>query len=86
VVSGAKPVPLWHWRGHDIREALRALRSQVGDRYERLRLGFVNPATGAPLFPTLGYSAQLLRPGEVTRFKRQTANHFYVVLPGSGFH
>ncbi|MBV8335023.1 MAG: cupin domain-containing protein, partial [Alphaproteobacteria bacterium] len=34
--------------------------------------------------PTLDYRAQLLRPGEATRFKRETAATLYVVLEGSG--
>jgi gentisate 1,2-dioxygenase len=36
------------------------------------------------VFPTLDYSAQLLRPGEETRWKRETASAFYIVLEGSG--
>jgi gentisate 1,2-dioxygenase len=44
----------------------------------------VNQATGASVFPTLDYSAQLLRSGEETRWKRETANVFYIVLEGSG--
>jgi gentisate 1,2-dioxygenase len=44
----------------------------------------VNPATGAPVFPTLDYRAQLLRPGEATRFKRETAATLYVAIEGQG--
>jgi len=32
----------------------------------------------------LNYSAQLLRPGEETELKRETAGTFYVVIEGSG--
>ena len=52
--------------------------------YDALSLRFVNPATGASLFPTLDYGAQLLRPGEATRFKRETASTLYVVIEGEG--
>ena len=45
---------------------------------------FVNPATGASVFPTLDYGAQLLRPREATDWKRETANAFYIVLDGEG--
>ena len=76
--------PVFHYRGADIREALRGLRDQNGDPYEGITLRFVNPATGASVFPTLDYAAQLLRPGEATQWKRETANAFYIVLDGAG--
>jgi gentisate 1,2-dioxygenase len=76
--------PVFHYRGAQIRAALDALRGEDGDPYEGISLDFVNPATGASVFPTLAYSAQLLRPGEETRLKRATANRFYIVLDGAG--
>ena len=60
------------------------LAREAGDPYEGITLHFVNPVNGQPLFPTLDYSAQLLRPGEETRLKRETANTMYIVLEGSG--
>jgi len=76
--------PIFHYRGAVIREALTALRGEPGDPYESITLRFVNPATGASVFPTLNYSAQLLRPGEETWWKRETANTLYIVLEGAG--
>jgi gentisate 1,2-dioxygenase len=76
--------PVFHYRGTEIREALDALRGEAGDPYEGITLRFVNPATGASVFPTLDYSAQLLRPGEATGWKRETANAFTIVLDGEG--
>jgi gentisate 1,2-dioxygenase len=76
--------PLFHYRGTDVREALTGLRQEAGDRYEAVTLRFVNPATGASVFPTLDYRAQLLRPGEATRFKRETASTLYIVMAGRG--
>jgi gentisate 1,2-dioxygenase len=76
--------PVFHYRGAEIRAALDALRHEDGDPYDGINLRFVNPATGASVFPTLDYSAQLLRPGEATRWKRETANAFWVVLDGEG--
>ena len=76
--------PLFHYRGADVRKALSALRQEEGDPYEAIILRFVNPATGAPVFPTLDYRAQLLRPGEATRYKRETAGTLYVVIEGQG--
>ena len=44
----------------------------------------VNPVTGKPVFPTLNYQAQLLRPGEETLPKRETCGTFIVVIDGKG--
>jgi len=81
---GHDTTPMFHYRGADIRSALEDLRHEAGDPYEGITLRFVNPANGSPVFPTLDYRAQLLRPGEATRFKRETANTFYIVLEGKG--
>ena len=81
---GSGTSPVFHYRGEVIREALAASRRELGDPYEAITLRFVNPATGASVFPTLDYSAQLLRPGEATRWKRETANTLYTVLEGAG--
>jgi gentisate 1,2-dioxygenase len=81
---GRDTSPLFHYRGADVREALSGLRQEAGDPYEAVTLRFVNPATGASVFPTLDYRAQLLRPGEATRFKRETASTLYVVMAGRG--
>ena len=76
--------PLIHYRGKDIRAALEGLKGQSDDPYEGTQLRFTNPVTGEPLFPTLDYTAQLLRSGEETLFKRETASRLYVVLEGRG--
>jgi len=82
---GHDTTPIFHYRGAEVRAALHDLRREPGDPYEAITLRFVNPATGASVFPTLDYAAQLLRAGEETRFKRDTASTFYVVLDGSGY-
>ena len=81
---GRDTTPMFRYRGIDIREALDGLRQEGGDPYEAVVLRFVNPATGASLFPTLDYGAQLLRAGEATRFKRETASTLYVAIEGKG--
>ena len=81
---GRDTTPLFHYRGAEIREALYGLRPEEGDPYEAVTLSFVNPATGASVFPTLDYRAQLLRAGEATRFKRETASTLYVAIEGQG--
>ena len=81
---GRETSPMFHYRGADLRAALDALRDEPGDPYEAVGLRVVNPATGTSVFPTLDYRAMLLRPGEETRFKRETAGTIYQVLEGSG--
>jgi gentisate 1,2-dioxygenase len=76
--------PMFHYRGADVRDALAGLPRDAGDPYEGSNLRFVNPATGAPVFPTLDYRALLLRSGEKTRFKRETSATLYQVIDGSG--
>jgi gentisate 1,2-dioxygenase len=81
---GRDTTPMFHYRGGEIRQALDGLRREAGNPYEGVALRFVNPATGASLFPTLDYGAQLLRPGEATRFKRETASTLYIAIAGAG--
>ncbi len=81
---GMSTSPMFHYRGAEVRAALDGLRHEAGDPYEGVTLRFVNPATGASVFPTLDYRAMLLRPGEETRFKRETAGTLYQVIDGSG--
>jgi gentisate 1,2-dioxygenase len=81
---GREVTPMFRYRGRDIRAALDGLREEASDPYEGITVAFVNPATGMPLFPTLGYSAQLLRAGEATRWKRETASTLYLVIAGRG--
>jgi len=81
---GRDPSPMIHFRGTRIREALDGLRREKGDPHEGIQMQFVNPVTGAPVFPTLNYQAQLLRPGEATLPKRETSGTFIVVIDGKG--
>ena len=76
--------PMLHYRGDAIRAALEGLRGEAGDPYEGLRLRCVNPVTGASVFPTLDYSAHLLRAGETTGWKRETASTLYCAISGNG--
>jgi len=81
---GRDPAPLIHFRGTEIREALDGLRKAKGDPHEGIQMQFVNPVTGKPVFSTLNYQAQLLRPGEELLPKRETCGTFIVVIEGKG--
>ena len=77
--SAARPRRCSIIRGEDVMEMLHSLRKEKGDPYEGIKVDFVNPVTGEPVFKTLNYSAQFLRPGEETEWKRETAGTYYVV-------
>ena len=81
---GHDPAPLFHYRGEEVKAALQKLCKEKGDPYEGIKLDFVNPVTGKPVFKTMNYSAQLLRPGEETEWKRETAGTYYVCIEGAG--
>lgn len=81
----AGTTPMIHYRGADVMDALRALKPVQSDAYEGITLQFVNPVTSEPVFPTLDYAAQLLRSGEETQWKRETAGKFFVCIEGSGY-
>ena len=82
---GQEPDAMIHYRGADVREALDGLRKEEGDPYEGIQMQFVNPANGRPVGMVMDYGAQLLRPGEETRPKRETCNTFMVVMDGKGY-
>jgi len=76
---------LFHYKGVEIREALDRLRKESGDPFEGIKMQFVNPLNGGPVYPTLDYCAQALRPGEELQWKRETCSTFIVVMDGKGF-
>jgi gentisate 1,2-dioxygenase len=80
----AGTTPMIHFRGSEIRASLDRAKAHAGDPHEGTALRFTNPLNGGSLFPTLDYSAQLLRPGQETLLKRETASRLYVVLEGRG--
>lgn len=82
--TGQGSSPLVHYKGAEIRATLDGLSDEEGDPYEGIRVTFANPIDGGPVFTTLGYGAQLLRPGAQTLPKRETSSTLYCVLSGRG--
>ncbi|HEY4265326.1 MAG TPA: cupin domain-containing protein [Micropepsaceae bacterium] len=82
---GQKSTPNFHYKGVDVMDALTGLRGEEGDPFEGIKMQFVNPVTGGPVFASLDYCAQLLRPGEELALKRETSSTFIVVMEGEGF-
>ncbi|MBN8557800.1 MAG: cupin domain-containing protein [Proteobacteria bacterium] len=69
------------WR--DVRQALGALAS-VTPAHEAVQLAYVNPETGRPCLPTLGFSAQQLRAGQDFAPRRRSASSVIHVIEGQG--
>jgi gentisate 1,2-dioxygenase len=81
----AHATALLHFEGRTTREALASLRGEEPSPWEGIVLEFVNPATGGPVFPTLSYTAQLLRAGGGTLPCRTTSNTVFMVMEGRGY-
>ncbi|MBZ0130268.1 MAG: cupin domain-containing protein [Rhodobacteraceae bacterium] len=69
------------WR--DVRTSLEALAS-VTNKGEAVQLAYVNPETGEPCMPVLGFSAILLRPGETISPVRRSSSAVINVVEGQG--
>jgi gentisate 1,2-dioxygenase len=78
----ASPMYLYRWDA--MRDALDRHKDHDGDPYEALMIEYVDPTTGASIFRTMTFFAQMLRPGEKTRPLQQTASLLVAPFQGSG--
>ena len=76
--------PMYIYRWDYTREFLEEMKSQDGSPYDGIMLEYTDPTTGGPVYPTMTFLAQLLRPGEKTVPIRQTASLICSILEGSG--
>ncbi|MCX7264582.1 MAG: cupin domain-containing protein [Betaproteobacteria bacterium] len=67
----------------DVRAALISLEKATAPG-AAVQLAYVNPETGQPCLPTLGFSAQLLRQGEDFSPRRRSASSVVHVIEGHG--
>ena len=78
--------PLLKYSWDATEEALtRAARVSDGSPFDGIIMDYANPLTGGPVMPTIGATAQMLRPGERTRAHRHTGSFIYQVAKGSGY-
>jgi gentisate 1,2-dioxygenase len=77
--------PMFVYRWEMMRELLDRHKDWDGDPYEALMVEYVDPTTGRPVFKTMTYFAQMLRPGEKTLPLRQTANLLVAPFEGQGY-
>ncbi len=76
--------PMFVYRWEHTEAALRRLRDYDGSPHDGILVEFVNPRTGGPVYKTMTFFAQLLRPGERLLPVRQNANLICTVFAGSG--
>jgi gentisate 1,2-dioxygenase len=81
-VGGSSPV--YVYRYDPMREALEKFRDWDANPYEGLAIEYIDPLTGGPVFKTMTFFMQMLRPGEHTLPLRQTASLLVAPLEGAG--
>lgn len=76
--------PMYCYRWQPLRELLEKHRDWEGDPYDALTVEYVDPVSGGPVFRTMTFFAQMLRPGERTRPVKQTASLLVTPFEGGG--
>lgn len=80
--GGASPMYIYRWS--ETREFLHELRDHDGSPYEGVVVDYRDPVSGGPVYRTMTFHAQLLRPGERTLAVKQNASQICTILEGSG--
>lgn len=66
--------PMYVYRYEAVRELLEKHREWVENSYEGLRIEYTDPVRGGPVYKTMTFFMQMLRPGERTLPMKQTAS------------
>ena len=82
--GGGLSSPMWVYRWERMQAALDAFKDWDGDPHEGIVIDYVDPNTGGPVFHTISFYAQMLRPGERTLPQRETASLLLAPFQGSG--
>jgi len=77
--------PMYVYRWDMMRETLERFRDWDGDPYEALSVEYIDPTTGGPIFRTITFFVQMLRPGEHTRPLKQNASLLVAPFEGRGY-
>ncbi len=77
--------PMYVYRYDMMRGMLEKFRDWDGDRHEALMVEYVNPVTGQPVYRTMTFFMQMLRPGERTLPLKQSANLTCTPFEGRGY-
>jgi gentisate 1,2-dioxygenase len=77
--------PMFVYRWDMVRELLFAHKDHEGDAHDGLMVEYVDPTTGQPVFKTITFFAQMLRPGEKTLPVRTTSSLLVSPFEGKGY-
>ncbi|MNV42860.1 Gentisate 1,2-dioxygenase [compost metagenome] len=75
--------PMYVYRYEAVREMLEKHRNWVENQHEGLLLEYVDPVRGGPVYKTMTFFMQMLRPGERTLPVKQSASLLVSPLEGS---
>jgi gentisate 1,2-dioxygenase len=76
--------PMYVYRYDMMREQMHKFRDWPGDPYEGLMIEYVDPTSGQPVFKTITFFMQMLRPGERTLPLKQSASLVVAPFEGKG--
>ena len=76
--------PMYVYRWDAMQGVLDRHAHWDGDPHEAIMVEYVDPTTGGPVFKTITFFAQMLRPGERTLPLRQTASLLVAPFKGAG--
>jgi len=76
--------PMYVYRYDMMRELLEKFRGWDGDPHEALMIEYVDPTTGQPIYKTITFFMQMLRPGERTLPLKQSASLVCAPFEGKG--
>lgn len=83
--GGGNSSPMYVYRWEMMRELLEKFKDWDGDSHEALSIEYVDPTSGRPVFRTMTFFMQMLRPGEHTLPLWQNASLLYAPFQGTGY-
>ena len=78
--------PMYVYRWEPMREFLEENADAEADPHDGLKIEYIDPINGEPVFKTMTFFAQMLRPGERTLPLKQTANQLVAPFEGGPGH
>ena len=78
--------PMYVYRWEPMREFLEENLDAEGDPHEALKIEYIDPMSGEPIFKTMTFFMQMLRPGERTQALKQTASQLIAPFEGGPGH
>jgi len=84
VRGGGDSSPMYVYRYEPMRELLHKHREWAENPHEGLMIEYVHPVRGGPVYRTMTFFMQMLRPGEKTLPVKQTANLLVSPFEGRG--